>query len=49
MIFNFISLGSEKSVMILNFSGGIIYNYFLNYVINGLINVLKMNESFLNL
>ncbi|RVZ80207.1 vacuolating cytotoxin domain-containing protein [Helicobacter pylori] len=43
--FNLTSLGSEKSVTILNSSGGIIYNNLLNHAINGLTNALKTNES----
>ncbi|MCQ2811880.1 vacuolating cytotoxin domain-containing protein [Helicobacter pylori] len=43
--FNLTSLGSEKSVMILNSSGGITYNHLLNHAINGLTNALKTNES----
>ncbi|WP_181228425.1 immunomodulatory autotransporter protein ImaA [Helicobacter pylori] len=43
--FNLTSLGSEKSVTILNSSGGITYNNLLNHVINGLTNALKTNES----
>ncbi|RVY99331.1 immunomodulatory autotransporter protein ImaA [Helicobacter pylori] len=44
-IFNLTSLGSEKSVTILNSSGGITYNHLLNHAINGLTNALKTNES----
>ncbi|RVY25501.1 vacuolating cytotoxin domain-containing protein [Helicobacter pylori] len=43
--FNLTSLGSEKSVTILNSSGGITYNHLLNHVINSLTNALKTNES----
>ncbi|GAA7329054.1 immunomodulatory autotransporter protein ImaA [Helicobacter pylori] len=43
--FNFTSLGSEKSVTILNSSGGIIYNNLLNHALNSLTNALKTNES----
>ncbi|GAA7699955.1 immunomodulatory autotransporter protein ImaA [Helicobacter pylori] len=43
--FNLTSLGSEKSVTILNSSGGITYNHLLNHAINGLTNTLKTNES----
>ncbi|GAA8947997.1 immunomodulatory autotransporter protein ImaA [Helicobacter pylori] len=43
--FNLTSLGSEKSVMILNSSGGITYNHLLNHAINSLTNALKTNES----
>ncbi|GAA8367712.1 immunomodulatory autotransporter protein ImaA [Helicobacter pylori] len=43
--FNLTSLGSEKSVTILNSSGGITYNHLLNHTINSLINALKTNES----
>lgn len=43
--FNLTSLGSEKSVMILNSSGGITYNNLLNHAINGLTNALKTSES----
>ncbi|WP_027326539.1 vacuolating cytotoxin domain-containing protein, partial [Helicobacter pylori] len=43
--FNLTSLGSEKSVTILNSSGGITYNNFLNHAINSLTNALKTNES----
>ncbi|TPH73770.1 toxin [Helicobacter pylori] len=42
--FNLTSLGSEKSVTILNSSGGITYNNLLNHAINGLTNALKTNE-----
>ncbi|MGN8482460.1 immunomodulatory autotransporter protein ImaA [Helicobacter pylori] len=44
-IFNLTSLGSEKSVTILNSSGGITYNHLLNHAINSLTNALKTNES----
>ncbi|NGP15949.1 toxin, partial [Helicobacter pylori] len=43
--FNLTSLSSEKSVTILNSSGGINYNNLLNHAINGLTNTLKTNES----
>ncbi|RKV13134.1 immunomodulatory autotransporter protein ImaA [Helicobacter pylori] len=43
--FNLTSLGSEKSVTILNSSGGINYNNLLNHAINSLTNALKTNES----
>ncbi len=43
--FNLTSLGSEKSVTILNSSGGITYNNLLNHVLNSLTNALKTNES----
>ncbi|MCQ2712000.1 immunomodulatory autotransporter protein ImaA [Helicobacter pylori] len=43
--FNLTSLGSEKSVTILNSSGGITYNNLLNHAINSLTNALKTNES----
>lgn len=43
--FNLTSLGSEKSVTILNSSGGITYNHLLNHAINGLTSALKTNES----
>ncbi|NHA62788.1 vacuolating cytotoxin domain-containing protein [Helicobacter pylori] len=43
--FNLTSLGSEKSVTILNSSGGIIYNNLLNHALNSLTNALKTNES----
>ncbi|MGL2661136.1 vacuolating cytotoxin domain-containing protein [Helicobacter pylori] len=43
--FNLTSLSSEKSVMILNSSGGITYNHLLNHAINSLTNALKTNES----
>lgn len=43
--FNLTSLSSEKSVTILNSSGGITYNHFLNHAINSLTNALKTNES----
>ncbi|GAA8089602.1 immunomodulatory autotransporter protein ImaA [Helicobacter pylori] len=43
--FNLTSLGSEKSVTILNSSGGITYNNLLTHVLNGLTNALKTNES----
>ncbi len=45
MTFNLTSLGSEKSVTILNSSGGITYNNLLNHALNGLTNALKTNES----
>ncbi|MGL2338125.1 vacuolating cytotoxin domain-containing protein [Helicobacter pylori] len=43
--FNLTSLGSEKSVTILNSSGGITYNHLLNHAINSMTNALKTNES----
>ncbi len=43
--FNLTSLGSEKSVTILNSSGGITYNHLLNHAINSLTNALKTSES----
>ncbi|WQZ37598.1 vacuolating cytotoxin domain-containing protein [Helicobacter pylori] len=43
--FNLTSLGSEKSVTILNSSGGITYSNLLNHVLNSLTNALKTNES----
>ncbi|GAA9601688.1 immunomodulatory autotransporter protein ImaA [Helicobacter pylori] len=43
--FNLTSLSSEKSLTILNSSGGITYNHLLNHAINGLTNALKTNES----
>ncbi|WP_064847594.1 immunomodulatory autotransporter protein ImaA [Helicobacter pylori] len=43
--FNLTSLGSEKSVTILNSRGGITYNHLLNHAINSLTNALKTNES----
>ncbi|WRD36279.1 vacuolating cytotoxin domain-containing protein [Helicobacter pylori] len=43
--FNLTSLGSEKSVTILNSSGGITYSNLLNHAINSLTNALKTNES----
>ncbi len=43
--FNLTSLGSEKSVTILNSSGGITYNNLLNHALNSLTNSLKTNES----
>ncbi|WRA52553.1 vacuolating cytotoxin domain-containing protein [Helicobacter pylori] len=43
--FNLTSLGSKKSVTILNSSGGITYNNLLNHVLNSLTNALKTNES----
>ncbi|KNE08815.1 vacuolating cytotoxin domain-containing protein [Helicobacter pylori] len=43
--FNLASLGSEKSVTILNSSGGITYNNLLNHALNSLTNALKTNES----
>ncbi|WP_000713687.1 vacuolating cytotoxin domain-containing protein [Helicobacter pylori] len=45
MTFNLTSLSSEKSVTILNSSGGITYNNLLNHALNSLINALKTNES----
>ncbi|GAA8336249.1 immunomodulatory autotransporter protein ImaA [Helicobacter pylori] len=44
--FNLTSLGSEKSVTILNSSGGITYNNLLNHALNSLTNALKTNESY---
>ncbi|GAA8195716.1 immunomodulatory autotransporter protein ImaA [Helicobacter pylori] len=43
--FNLTSLGSEKSVTILNSSGGITYNHLLNHALNSLTNALKTTES----
>ncbi len=43
--FNLTSLSSEKSVTILNSSGGITYNNLLNHVLNSLTNALKTSES----
>ncbi|WQS74896.1 immunomodulatory autotransporter protein ImaA [Helicobacter pylori] len=43
--FNLTSLSSEKSVTILNSSGGITYNHLLTHAINGLTNALETNES----
>ncbi|PUD39820.1 toxin [Helicobacter pylori] len=43
--FNLASLGSEKSVTILNSSGGITYNHLLNHALNSLTNALKTTES----
>ncbi|MGN8522000.1 immunomodulatory autotransporter protein ImaA [Helicobacter pylori] len=43
--FNLTSLGSEKSVTILNSSGGITYNHLLNHAINSLTNALKTSEN----
>ncbi|NHB12897.1 toxin [Helicobacter pylori] len=43
--FNLTSLSSEKSVTILNSSGGITYNHLLNHAINSLTNALKTTES----
>ncbi len=43
--FNLTSLGSEKSVTILNSSGGITYNNLLTHALNGLTSALKTNES----
>ncbi|MFP6252496.1 vacuolating cytotoxin domain-containing protein [Helicobacter pylori] len=43
--FNLTSLSSEKSVTILNSSGGITYNHLLNHAINSLTSALKTNES----
>ncbi|GAA6838366.1 immunomodulatory autotransporter protein ImaA [Helicobacter pylori] len=43
--FNLTSLSSEKSVTILNSSGGITYNNLLNHALNSLTSALKMNES----
>ncbi|WRE32199.1 vacuolating cytotoxin domain-containing protein [Helicobacter pylori] len=43
--FNLTSLSSEKSVTILNSSGGITYNNLLNHALNSLTNALKTTES----
>ncbi|PDW36464.1 toxin [Helicobacter pylori] len=43
--FNLTSLGSEKSITILNSSGGITYNNLLNHALNSLTNALKTIES----
>ncbi|WRD64682.1 vacuolating cytotoxin domain-containing protein [Helicobacter pylori] len=43
--FNLTSLGSEKSVTILNSSGGITYNNLLNHALNSLTSALKTNEN----
>ncbi|GAA7103496.1 immunomodulatory autotransporter protein ImaA [Helicobacter pylori] len=43
--FNLTNLGSEKSVTILNSSGGITYNNLLNHALNSLTSALKTNES----
>ncbi len=43
--FNLTSLGSEKSVTILNSSGGITYNNLLNHALNSLTSALKTNEG----
>ncbi|WRB33379.1 vacuolating cytotoxin domain-containing protein [Helicobacter pylori] len=43
--FNLTSLSSEKSVTILNSSGGITYNHLLNHALNSLTSALKTNES----
>ncbi|GAA7541047.1 immunomodulatory autotransporter protein ImaA [Helicobacter pylori] len=43
--FNLTSLSSEKSVTILNSSGGITYNNLLNHALNSLTSTLKTNES----
>ncbi len=43
--FNLTSLSSEKSVTILNSSGGITYNHLLNHALNSLTNALKTTES----
>ncbi len=43
--FNLTSLSSEKSVTILNSSGGITYNNLLTHALNGLTNALKTSES----
>ncbi|EJB51953.1 vacuolating cytotoxin domain-containing protein [Helicobacter pylori] len=43
--FNLTSLGSEKSVTILNSSGGITYDNLLNHALNSLTNALKTTES----
>nr|WP_033770108.1 vacuolating cytotoxin domain-containing protein [Helicobacter pylori] len=44
-IFNLTTLGNEKSLTILNSSGGITYNHLLNHALNGLTNALKTSES----
>ncbi len=44
-IFNLTTLGSEKSLTILNSSGGITYNHLLNHALNSLTNALKTTES----
>ncbi|GAA7996551.1 immunomodulatory autotransporter protein ImaA [Helicobacter pylori] len=44
--FNLTSLSSEKSVTILNSSGGITYNNLLNHVLNSLTSALKTNENY---
>ncbi len=43
--FNLTSLGDKNSVTILNSSGGITYNNFLNHALNSLTSALKTNES----
>ncbi len=43
--FNLTSLGSEKSVTILNSSGGITYSNLLNHALNSLTSALKTNEG----
>ncbi len=43
--FNLTSLGSEKSVTILNSSGGITYNNLLNHALNSLTSALKTSEN----
>ncbi len=43
--FNLTSLSSEKSVTILNSSGGITYNNLLNHALNSLTSALKTNEN----
>ncbi len=43
--FNLTSLGSEKSVTILNSNGGITYNHLLNHALNSLTNALKTTEG----
>ncbi|WP_217583876.1 immunomodulatory autotransporter protein ImaA [Helicobacter pylori] len=43
--FNLTSLSSEKSVTILNSSGGITYSNLLNHAINSLTSALKTNEN----
>ncbi|WQT38078.1 vacuolating cytotoxin domain-containing protein [Helicobacter pylori] len=43
--FNLTSLGSEKSVTILNSSGGITYSNLLNHALNSLTSALKTNEN----
>ncbi|MGT0080036.1 immunomodulatory autotransporter protein ImaA [Helicobacter pylori] len=43
--FNLTSLGDKNSVTILNSSGGITYNNFLNHALNSLTSALKTSES----